>query len=698
MAKRIQSLSVAAAAVVTSAALVAAVPTAPSQAYSPTKLSTAKYELTALNDITIDGISQAYFNGWGGYIGVGNNVTDPTSPDYGLDKYYPGINPNDSSPVYAYGVPGVLYYLTDNIITTFLPNFNLQNYYFEVAAAGGAALPALIYVGASEYIPGGGAIVGIIQNAVGLAQNAVISAASILPQVNIGPVAIGNGILASLYLKGATPAYINSTTGPSYNYNYNGANPGGLSAILAYVSTSLSGGVPSVAAVSPAAKGASAVSTLASPAAAANTGGFKPFAALTGASGTASATANPIAGIVRFFVGNGTAENPNAGILAGNGWSYDADSCPSGGCNGGNAGFFFGNGGNGANGADATYDAQTDTYTPATSGGNGGKASFFFGNGGKGGAGGDDLVAGVPGTGQGGQGGYGGNAGLFFGNGGEGGAGGDALSTARNDETGKGGAFGGDGGEGGASGIFGDAGNGGAGGSAEATSNHVPTANDPEDYASGGLGGNGGNSTFGTAGKGGAGGSATGHDEASAYANYGGNGGSSTFGTAGDGGTGGNAEATGKETNSIGAAGGDGGNVVIGTAGNGGKGGSSKKPTQTPEPSITGENIGGDGGWGGNGFAFSRGGNGADGGNATGGGSPFYTDKNSKKWKNPTGGYGGSAGSGGLAGTNGTAGQDGTPTPGAYTPPPVAAKAGAAKAAPSAAAKAAPSAGAKHGK
>ena len=37
------------------------------------------------------------------------------------------------------------------------------------------------------------------------------------------------------------------------------------------------------------------------------------------ASAGAAATANPIADFVRIFVGSGTAENPNAGVLIGNG-------------------------------------------------------------------------------------------------------------------------------------------------------------------------------------------------------------------------------------------------------------------------------------------------------------------------------------------------------------------------------------------
>ena len=72
--------------------------------------------------------------------------------------------------------------------------------------------------------------------------------------------------------------------------------------------------------------------------------------------------------ILRIFVGNGTADNPNAGVLLGNGFSYTASSCTGGtACNGGNGGL-IGSGGNGYNG------------------GTGGSAGWF-GNGGNGGAG-----------------------------------------------------------------------------------------------------------------------------------------------------------------------------------------------------------------------------------------------------------------------------------------------------------------------
>ena len=121
------------------------------------------------------------------------------------------------------------------------------------------------------------------------------------------------------------------------------------------------------------------------------------------ASSVGSATTDPMADLIRHFIGDGTADNPNAGILFGNGYSYTGyeGACTSGACDGGNGGL-IGNGGNGFNG------------------GNGGAAGWF-GHGGDGGAG----VAGV----NGGAAGHGGQGGLLFGDGGHGGDGASATAS-----------------------------------------------------------------------------------------------------------------------------------------------------------------------------------------------------------------------------------------------------------------------------
>ncbi|MCW1958962.1 MAG: hypothetical protein KIH64_010535 [Mycobacterium sp.] len=75
-----------------------------------------------------------------------------------------------------------------------------------------------------------------------------------------------------------------------------------------------------------------------------------------------------LADFVRRFIGNGTADHPDAGFLIGNGFSYDATTCVGQTvCNGGDGGV-LGNGGSGFNG------------------GNGGAAGWF-GGGGNGGEG-----------------------------------------------------------------------------------------------------------------------------------------------------------------------------------------------------------------------------------------------------------------------------------------------------------------------
>ncbi|MGB0972123.1 MAG: hypothetical protein ACPGVG_14365, partial [Mycobacterium sp.] len=78
-----------------------------------------------------------------------------------------------------------------------------------------------------------------------------------------------------------------------------------------------------------------------------------------------------------WLFGNGTAEHPDGGIIWGNGFSWDAQTCTGvTACVGGNGGF-FGDGGNGWNG------------------GNGGAAGWF----GSGGDGGDGVAGGDGGDG-----------------------------------------------------------------------------------------------------------------------------------------------------------------------------------------------------------------------------------------------------------------------------------------------------------
>lgn len=111
-------------------------------------------------------------------------------------------------------------------------------------------------------------------------------------------------------------------------------------------------------------------------------------------------TSRRAAPTTRLF-GDGTAENPDAGLLYGNGFSWDALSCTgTAACHGGNAGLLGGSAGHGFNG------------------GNGGDAGLF----GRGGDGGD----GIPG----GNGGNGGRGGRVSGDGGDGGDAGISLLSA----------------------------------------------------------------------------------------------------------------------------------------------------------------------------------------------------------------------------------------------------------------------------
>ena len=77
-----------------------------------------------------------------------------------------------------------------------------------------------------------------------------------------------------------------------------------------------------------------------------------------------------IGGAIAFFISDGTEENPNAGLLFGDGWDSTIPGVP-----GGRGGLIFGNGGDGADG---------DATNP--DGSNGGRGGFF-GNGGDGGNG-----------------------------------------------------------------------------------------------------------------------------------------------------------------------------------------------------------------------------------------------------------------------------------------------------------------------
>lgn len=328
-------------------------------------------------------------------------------------------------------------------------------------------------------------------------------------------------------------------------------------------------------------------------------------------------------GLIGMFIGNGTAEHPDAGLLIGRGYSYGtvAGDCASS-CDGGRGGLLFGQGGNGFGGG------VGGSVGLVGNGGDGGAGTADNLNGGAGGTGGIFGNGGAGGAGFGtGNGGTGGNAGMF-GNGGTGGAAGATGGTGGTG--GLGGLITGNGGTGGVGGgAGGDAraiGNGGTGG--------VGNANNP----TGGDGGTGG-AVFGSGGTGGAG--AIGSVATGGAGGEGGRGGDA-IALVGNGGTGG------KGGNALGSQG--------KTGGNGGDGGSGGK--------FFGQ--GGTGGAGGNGSTFGPapgdGGNGGNGGSSTGilgtggtGGAGGFGGSASSSSTSPAG-DGGTGGNGGAGGLNGGAG------------------------------------------
>ncbi|WP_371744001.1 TNT domain-containing protein [Mycobacterium sp. DL592] len=120
---------------------------------------------------------------------------------------------------------------------------------------------------------------------------------------------------------------------------------------------------------------------------------------------------------------NGTLSHPDAGLLIGNGFSFDGITCAANTkCDGGRAGLLFGNGGAGYNGGiggsagligNGGAGGRGSSAVNAGTGGDGGRGGLLFGNGGEGGS-----------AATGANGGAGGRGGFFFGVGGRGGIGG----------------------------------------------------------------------------------------------------------------------------------------------------------------------------------------------------------------------------------------------------------------------------------
>lgn len=211
-----------------SAAAIAAVPSVVTVGTpTPAALSTATYELTALADITIEGITGALIDGWGGFIG----------PD---DIFYPNTFNNDAK---LTGANGVAYYLADQALEGIAP-YNLENYFFEVGSRS-QSNAALAGLGAVAYV-GVGSAFGVDSVPAQLVK-AITSGSFDLSSINIGAI-LGNIDLANL-----APAVLALTAGipvigPVTSVYLTGTAPGdqtvygtGLAGVVAYAQTALPG-------------------------------------------------------------------------------------------------------------------------------------------------------------------------------------------------------------------------------------------------------------------------------------------------------------------------------------------------------------------------------------------------------------------------------------------------------------------------
>lgn len=260
-----------------------------------------------------------------------------------------------------------------------------------------------------------------------------------LPRAGLGAVAVGLGIGAAV---AALPAVAAADTGSA-------ADPGVVRA------SSAADGSRASARPRPA-RSAAAVSATNRPAPQHNSAPAR--------RPSRSPAASAVNAFPRLF-GDGTADSPDGGVIAGNGYSYDGGSCSGGtACNGGNGGLFYGSGGNGWNGGSGGSAGWVGNGgnggggVPGGAGGDGGTGGLFLGHGGNGGNGGAAITPG----GEGGAGGAGGDAGLLslWGRGGNGGIGGPSADGGAGGNGSWVFGFGGDGGATGVSGTPGGAGRG----------------------------------------------------------------------------------------------------------------------------------------------------------------------------------------------------------------------------------------------
>ncbi|MCW1958046.1 MAG: hypothetical protein KIH64_005780 [Mycobacterium sp.] len=194
---------------------------------TPVALSTAKYQLTALADVTIEGITGALLDGWGGFIG----------PD---DVFYPGTFNND---VKLTGGTGLAYYLADQALEGIAP-YNVENYFFEVGSRS-ASNSVLAGLGAVAYV-GVGSTFGIDSVPAQLVK-AITTGSFDLGNINIGDV-LGGIDLTNLVPTVLALAANIPVIGPLASVYLTGQVPGdetmygtGLAGVVAYAQTALPG-------------------------------------------------------------------------------------------------------------------------------------------------------------------------------------------------------------------------------------------------------------------------------------------------------------------------------------------------------------------------------------------------------------------------------------------------------------------------
>jgi hypothetical protein len=175
-------------------------PAVTAEALVPARISTAAYELTALTDITLQGLFEAFQSGYGGYV---HNAADP----YWNDFPSAPVNPA-SVPIRQTGLAGVTYY----VAAAAADNNPVVNYLFETTPDA-AAYVALMQVTGGSATPAG-ALIRFAYSVPGLFGKIVVAATAGIP-----------------ILGGVTDAY----------YNGYGTAGLGIPSVVSYVTHLISG-------------------------------------------------------------------------------------------------------------------------------------------------------------------------------------------------------------------------------------------------------------------------------------------------------------------------------------------------------------------------------------------------------------------------------------------------------------------------